>query len=124
MRKRLLLLILIPFVALLISQAQSEAEANSSPPILVSIVMHNEEPLSGQYPFATGRFFEAAILAVDKEMGVRMAVGLEDNTGASRNDAWFLGVLSRSESLALGPATLVDAALHDQGEEYLAQVRA
>ncbi len=86
----------------------------------------------GQDPFATGRFFEASILAVDKEMGARMAVGLEDNTGASRNDpstgsgrrAWFMGVLSRSESLALGPATLVDAALHDQGEEYLAQVQA
>lgn len=86
----------------------------------------------GQDPFATGRFFEASILAVDKEMGVRMAVGLEDNTGASRSDpstgsgrrAWFMGVLSRSESLALGPAPLVDAALHDQGEEYLAQVRA
>ena len=78
----------------------------------------------GQAPFATGRFLEASILAVDKEMGAHMAVGLEDNTGASRSDAWFMGVLSRSESLALGPAPLVDAALHDQGEEYLAQVRA
>jgi len=86
----------------------------------------------GQDPFATGRFFEASILAVDKEMGVCMAVGLEDNTGASRSDpstgsgrrAWFMGVLRRSESLALGPAPLVDAALHDQTEDYLAQVRA
>ncbi len=78
----------------------------------------------GQDPFATGRFFEASILAVNEEMGVKMAVGLGDNAGASRNDAWFLGVLNRSESLALGPAPLVDAALNDQGEEYLAQVRA
>jgi len=86
----------------------------------------------GQDPFATGRFFEASILAVDKEMGVHMAVGLEDNTGASRSDpstgsgrrAWFMGLLSRSESLALGPAPLVDAALHDQGEDYLVEVRA
>ncbi len=78
----------------------------------------------GQDPFATGRFFEASILAVDKEMGVKMAVGLEDNTGASRNDAWFMGVLNRSESLALGPSLLVDAALNDQSEEYLAQVEA
>jgi len=78
----------------------------------------------GQDPFSTGRFFEASILAVDKELGVRMGVGLQGNTGASRNDAWFLGILNRPESLALAPAPLVDAALHDRGDEYLAQVRA
>jgi hypothetical protein len=54
-----------------------------------------------QEPFATGRFFEASILYVDKELGARMGVGLRDNTGASRNDAWFLGVLNRPEQAGL-----------------------
>ncbi|MFQ6091466.1 MAG: dockerin type I repeat-containing protein [bacterium] len=78
----------------------------------------------GQNPFSTGRFFQASILAVNKELGARMGVGLEGNTGASRNDAWFLGVLNRPVSLALGPSPLVDAALNGRIEEYLAHVRA
>ncbi|MFQ5595504.1 MAG: PQQ-binding-like beta-propeller repeat protein, partial [Anaerolineae bacterium] len=77
----------------------------------------------GQDPFATGRFFEASILAVDKEMGARMAVGLVDNTGASRDQAWFLGVLNRPTQAGLGPSRLVEAALQDQGEDFLARVR-
>ncbi|MBS1251249.1 MAG: hypothetical protein MAG451_00280 [Anaerolineales bacterium] len=85
----------------------------------------------GQDPFATGRFFEASILAVNKEMGAQMGVGLVDNTGAERDDpstgsgrrAWFLGVLNRPTQASLGPSKLVEAALQDQGEDYLARTR-
>ncbi|MFQ6057708.1 MAG: hypothetical protein ACE5MB_02355, partial [Anaerolineae bacterium] len=78
----------------------------------------------GQDPFATGRFFEASILYVDKEMGAKMAVGLKGNTGGSRDDAWFLGVLNRPTQAGLPVAGLVDAALNDRGDEYLARARA
>jgi hypothetical protein len=78
----------------------------------------------GQHPFATGRFFEASILYVDKELGARMGVGLRDNTGASRNDAWFLGILNRPEQAGLSAGGLVRAAIRGEDEEYLAHARA
>jgi hypothetical protein len=77
----------------------------------------------GQDPFATGRFFEASILYVDKEMGARMAVGLKGNTGASRDDAWFLGVLNRPTQAGLSASGLAQAAIEDRADEYLAYAR-
>ena len=52
-----------------------------------------------------------------------MAVGLKDNTGASRNDAWFLGVLNRPTQAGLSPSTLVEAAIEGRAEQYLAYAR-
>jgi len=77
----------------------------------------------GRDPFATGRFFEASILYVDKELGARMAVGLKDNTGASRDDAWFLGVLIRPTLAGLSASGLMRAALQGHQEQYLAYAR-
>ena len=77
----------------------------------------------GQDPFATGRFFEASILYVDKEMGARMAVGLKGNTGGSRDDAWFLGVLNRPTQVGLSASGLAQAAIEGRAEEYLAYAR-
>ena len=57
--------------------------------------------------FSTGRFFQASILYVTKQFGGKMAVGLQDNTGAPRGDAWFLGILNRPDSLAIGPEMIV-----------------
>jgi len=78
----------------------------------------------GQEPFATGRFFEASILYVDKRLGARMGVGLKDNTGGPRNDAWFLGVLNRPEQAGLPASGLARAALRGEDEEFLAHARA
>lgn len=57
--------------------------------------------------FSTGRFFQASILYVPKLFGVKMAAGIKDNTGAPRGDAWFLGILNRPDSIAIGPETIV-----------------
>jgi len=43
---------------------------------------------------STGRFTEAAILYVEKQFGVRMCIGLEENTGAPTDRAWFMGILN------------------------------
>jgi hypothetical protein len=56
---------------------------------------------------STGRFFQASILYVTKQLGVKLAVGLQDNTGAPRGDAWFVGVLNRPDSLAVSPEMIV-----------------
>jgi hypothetical protein len=57
--------------------------------------------------FSTGRFFQASILYATKQFGVKMAVGLQDNTGAPRNDAWFLGILNRPDSIGISPELIV-----------------
>jgi len=57
--------------------------------------------------FSTGRFFQASILYATKQFGVKMAVGLQDNTGAPRGDAWFLGILNRPDGLAISPEMIV-----------------
>jgi hypothetical protein len=57
--------------------------------------------------FSTGRFFQASILYATKQFGVKMAVGLQGNTGAPRGDAWFLGILNRPESIEIGPEMIV-----------------
>ncbi|MBI3680907.1 MAG: hypothetical protein HY235_10980 [Acidobacteria bacterium] len=60
-----------------------------------------------QQMFSTGRFFQASILSVTKQLGVRMGVGLTGNTGAQRGDAWFLGMLNRPDSLTIAPAVIL-----------------
>lgn len=57
--------------------------------------------------FSTGRFFQASILYATKQFGVKMAVGLQDNTGAPRGDAWFLGILNRPDTIAISPEMIV-----------------
>lgn len=52
--------------------------------------------------FSTGRFFQASILYVCKELGAKMAVGLKQNSGADRDDAWFMGVLNRPSNGGIG----------------------
>jgi hypothetical protein len=78
----------------------------------------------GRSPLSTGRFVQASILSVSKDMGARMGVGVQENTGATRNDAWFLGVLNRPESISIEPESLIRAALQNRGGEYLNQLRA
>lgn len=67
----------------------------------------------GWQPFATGRFFKAPILAVCKEYGVKVAVGLRDNTGAPEEAAWYMGVFNRPDTpkLTLAPARILAWAL-------------
>ncbi|MBI3657223.1 MAG: hypothetical protein HY232_12470 [Acidobacteria bacterium] len=48
-------------------------------------------------PLSTGRFMQASILYVTKLFGARMCTGLKDNTGASTEQAWFLGMLNRPD---------------------------
>lgn len=57
--------------------------------------------------FSTGRFFQASILYATKQFGVKTAVGLQDNTGAPRGDAWFLGILNRPDSITISPELIV-----------------
>ncbi len=57
--------------------------------------------------FSTGRFFQASILYATKQFGVKMAVGLQDNTGAPRGDAWFLGILNRPDGVVISPEMLM-----------------
>lgn len=52
--------------------------------------------------FSTGRFFQSSILYVCKKFGAKMCVGLKDNTGVSRDDAWFMGVLNRPSDFGIG----------------------
>lgn len=77
----------------------------------------------GREPFATGRFFEASILYVNKDLGARMGVGLKDNTGASRDDVWFLGVLNRPTQAGLPASGLARAAIRGEDERFLAYAR-
>ncbi len=65
------------------------------------------ENIFKQAVFSTGRFFQASILYVTKQFGVKMAVGLQDNTGAPRGDAWFLGILNRPDGIAISPEMIV-----------------
>ncbi len=69
------------------------------------------ETIFQQTLLSTGRFFQASILAAEKHFGVKMAVGLQDNTGAPRGDAWFLGILNRPDGIAVGPEILLRWAL-------------
>jgi hypothetical protein len=58
--------------------------------------------------FSTGRFFQASILYVCKGFGAKMAVGLKDNTGGSREDAWFMGVLIRPSNTGIAYRAILD----------------
>ncbi len=73
--------------------------------------------LLGIEPFSMGRFFQASLLYAHKQLGVKMAIGLRGNTGASTNQGWFLGVLSRPDApVAIGTRSFKDWALRDRGE--------
>jgi hypothetical protein len=69
------------------------------------------ETIFQQRLLSTGRFFQASILYAEKHFGIKMAVGLQDNTGAPRGDAWFLGILNRPDGIAIGPEILLRWAL-------------
>ncbi|MHB8873617.1 MAG: hypothetical protein ACYC8T_08015 [Myxococcaceae bacterium] len=53
--------------------------------------------------WSTGRFFQASILLAAKSYGLTLGVGLRENTGAPRDDAWFLGVLNRPDRVTITP---------------------
>lgn len=79
--------------------------------------------------FSTGRWVKAPILYVTKEFGLKMGVGLTENVGAPRPDAWYLGMLNRPDGPTLTPGDeLVPWALTSRGnpigqlEKEIAQI--
>lgn len=67
--------------------------------------------------FSTGRWVKAPILYVTKDFGLKMGVGLTENVGAPRPDAWYLGMLNRPEGPNLTPGDeLVPWALTGRGD--------
>ena len=57
----------------------------------------------GRPPFATGRWMRAPILAVCRQYGARMGVGLQDTFQLESAWCWYMGVLNRPDDVFVHP---------------------
>jgi len=55
-----------------------------------------------------GRLFRAPIYFVEKELGAKMAVGIQSSLHASKPDVWFMGMMNRPETVSLEPSLWKD----------------
>lgn len=58
-------------------------------------------------PFATGQFFKASILDVDKEFGIKMGAGIKEDIGVPDGRGWYMGVLNRPDTIDLQPQAVI-----------------
>lgn len=68
------------------------------------------QQMFGGHIRSTGRFFEASILQVAKQLGCEAMIGLGANTGASTEAGWFLGMKGMPDSLSIDPTAIRRAA--------------
>lgn len=59
--------------------------------------------LSNDSLLSDGRLLRAPIYFVEKELGAKMAVGVQSNLQAQKQNVWFMGMMNRPETVSLSP---------------------